>query len=781
MKILRLYLIVLAGLVLLGLAITLLRQPTTVNNVQVPLETISKAPEAPILKVSTNAQQLYKIDPAQSQASYRVQETILQTIEGRTVVGTTKGISGDILIDSETFTNSQLGKITIDVGQLTSDSRLRDDRIRKSFLESANYSEATFIPENLIGLPEKLEPTRTYTFQIEGYLTLKATTAKTMWDATISVQDDKLVGSASTTIYMSTFGVGPISIAGFLETKDEMKLSIDFVAIPDTIPLVPVSEQTTDALQVIGKQDSVIEKDNAPEFFGDIKPILEQNCVACHSEGQIGHSVYPLDTARDAVTTAEDITLVTSTKFMPPWPPSEKSVALKHSRTMGKEDIELITNWANAGAPVEGVLETPLHATPKEESVTIRKDMNVMMEKPYTSKSTTSDDYRCFLIDSKLEQDTYITGYEFLPGNLKINHHMILFLIPSDSRARANELASRDPIDGWSCFGDAGIKDAYPTAISWTPGEVPIRYAEGTGIYLPKGTLFVLQMHYNLSAGIEPDRSGVGLELSTKKLNPVMGADMFAPVELPCPANDKSEVCKRSHAIADLRATEPNTEPAETNDGMLAICGKTLADYKRQDPSNIVSSCDYKSAVDGEIVTLYAHMHTLGKSFQLILNPGTDKEQILLEIPHWSFSWQGTYTVENPVRLKRGDTLRVICRWDNSPKVAGVSTQTRGGLESLAPALGMVYAHENIPQGQSRYVIWGEGTKEEMCIGSLGVLPTAQYINAETVVNYPNDNAIAVKVLWLRLQRQFAWLIPLIVVVFGSAGFIIWRFRKRNV
>jgi polyisoprenoid-binding protein YceI len=771
MKNLRLYLVLLGVLLLLGLGLTFFRQTRPVV-AQAPLETVSQPPEAPVLEVSSASQQLYNIDASHSEASYSVDEVILQTIEGRTVVGKTKGISGEILFDTANPNNSQLGKITIDVENLKSDSNLRDDRIRKSFLESSRYPEATFIAEKLIGLPERLEPDQNYTFQIEGYLTAKQTTAKTTWDAELSLQDGKLVGSASTTIYMSTFGVGPIDIAGLLETKDEMKLAINFVAVPEEAPLAQVQENT-EAFQVVGK------KEGAPEFFVDIKPILESNCVACHSEGQIGHSIYPLETAKDAVTKAEDLALVTSTKFMPPWSPGENSVPLKHSRAISKEEIALITSWANAGAPVEGSLETPLVSTPKNEGVTIRKDMNVMMEKPYTSGVSGTDDYRCFLIDPNLTQDTYITGYEFLPGNLKVNHHIILFLIPAESRAQADELTARDSEDGWSCFGDAGIENAYPTAVSWTPGEFPIRYSEGTGILLPKGTLFVLQVHYNLSAGAEPDQSGVALELSTEKLNPVMGADMFAPVELPCPANDKSESCKRSHAIADLKAAEPNTEPAELNDGMLAICGKTLADYARQDVSNIVSSCDYTSAVDGNIVTLYAHMHTLGKSFQLILNPDTPKQKMLLEIPHWSFSWQGTYTVDNPVQLKKGNKLRVICTFDNAPKIAGVSPQETGVLESLAPMLGLAHAHENIPQGKSRYVIWGEGTKEEMCIGSVGVLPTAQYINAESIIEYPNDNDVAVKVLWLRLQRQFVWLIPLAVVVFGVAGLVVWRFRKR--
>jgi polyisoprenoid-binding protein YceI len=376
MKPLRLYLVVLASLVLLGLGLSLLR-PKPLNNSQVPLETVAQAPEAPVLKVSSASQQLYKLDPAQSQASYSVQETILQTIEGRTVIGKTKGISGKILLDSNNLTQSQLGKITIDVEQLTSDSTLRDNRIRKSFLESSNYPEATFIPENLVGLPERLEPNQSYAVQIEGYLTIKKTTAKTTWDATISLQGNKLVGNATTTIYMSTFGVGPIDIAGFLETKDEMKLSIDFVAVPEATPLAQSPQQNAESFQVVSKHK------DTPEFFADIKPILETNCVACHSAGQIGHSVYALETARDAVTKAEDLALVTSTKFMPPWPPSENSVLLKHSRAITREEIERITKWAKAGGPVEGDLETPLRSTPKEAGVTIRKDMNVMMEKSY--------------------------------------------------------------------------------------------------------------------------------------------------------------------------------------------------------------------------------------------------------------------------------------------------------------------------------------------------------------------------------------------------------------
>jgi polyisoprenoid-binding protein YceI/mono/diheme cytochrome c family protein len=751
-------------------------------SITLPLEIVSSAPAAPKLE-PTATQTLYRIDTTQSEARYNLQETILAGLSERTVVGKSQTITGDILVDLQTPANIQLGAMTVNLEQLTSDSKLRDNRLKSTYLESSRFPTATFIPESLVNFPETLELNKPYTFQIQGDLTLKDITAKTTWDVTLELADDKLIGTARTTIYLSNFKLGPIRLAGFIETSDAVTLELNFVALPDAVVPTAQSASASTRLQTdveITTPSTTIVAANAPEFFKDIKPILEENCVACHSSGQIGHGVYSLEITKDAATTAEDIALVTRTKYMPPWPPSEKSPALKHARTLTSEQIESITAWANAGAPVEGLLETPLNAVSKEAGVIVRNDRHVTMENPYISKSTISDDYRCFIVDPKLEQDAYITGYAFEPGNLKIDHHMILFFIPAESRARAEELASRDTEDGWSCFGDTGIDNAYPTVISWTPGEVPIRYAEGTGIRLPKGTLFVLQMHYNLSAGIEPDQSGVALELSNETLNPVVGADMFAPVELPCPANDKSEVCKRSHAIADLKAVEPNTEPSETNDGLLAMCGKTLADYQRQDPSNIVSWCDFTSAVDGDIVTVYAHMHTLGRTFQLLLNPDSDKEKILLDIPHWSFSWQSTYTLQNPISLKKGDTLRVICSWDNSPKIAGISPQLKEPLESFAPALGLVRAHDTLPTGQSRYVIWGEGTKEEMCIGSLGVLPTAEYTNVSTVVNYPSDAQIIQQVVWLRLQRQLYWLIPLVVVLLGSAALIVWRVCRKS-
>jgi hypothetical protein len=76
----------------------------------------------------------------------------------------------------------------------------------------------------------------------------------------------------------------------------------------------------------------------------------------------------------------------------------------------------------------------------------------------------------------------------------------------------------------------------------------------------------------------------------------------------------------------------------------------------------------------------------------------------LLHIPHWSFHWQDVYTLQKPIRVPAGTVVRVSCRFDNSGRRQPVIDGK---------------------QQPPRYVVWGEGTTDEMCLGVLetGVTP----------------------------------------------------------
>jgi hypothetical protein len=101
-------------------------------------------------------------------------------------------------------------------------------------------------------------------------------------------------------------------------------------------------------------------------------------------------------------------------------------------------------------------------------------------------------------------------------------------------------------------------------------------------------------------------------------------------------------------------------------------------------------------------VTVYAsrgHMHLLGRSISVERNPGTPQAQQLLDVPTFNFDDQALEVFDEPVDVQAGDTLRVSCTHDATLR------RQLPQLESLPP----------------RYVVWGEGTADEMCLGMLTV------------------------------------------------------------
>ncbi len=176
---------------------------------------------------------VYHLVPGESTVTYEVGETFInRNNKFNVAVGVTDQVQGDIILDAENPQNSSLGVITVDISQFTSDSSKRDSVIQDRFLESGKYPLATFSPTSVTGLPETYTPGETLTFEVQGDLTVHQTTQPVTFQVQAVLQDDELHGTATTTILMSDFGVGPISIAGILNTEDEVKLTFEFVARP---------------------------------------------------------------------------------------------------------------------------------------------------------------------------------------------------------------------------------------------------------------------------------------------------------------------------------------------------------------------------------------------------------------------------------------------------------------------------------------------------------------------------------------------------------------------
>ncbi len=327
--------------------------------------------------------------------------------------------------------------------------------------------------------------------------------------------------------------------------------------------------------------------------------------------------------------------------------------------------------------------------------------MTVQMAEPYTPSAPEkvgTDDYRCFLLDPKLDKDVLVTGTDVLPGEPSEVHHVILFQVPPDQIDAAQHLDNMDYGEGWTCFGGTGLGtgaelDDAPWLGGWAPGGQESVLRSGYGIPLAAGSKIIMQVHYNLLAGKKPDVSATRLRLTdgSADLHPVSTMLLPAPVELPCrPAHADGPLCDRDAALADVKSRF-GERAGMTADLLHLLCPGPLTPGPSQ-------SCTRTIEEPGTIIGVAGHMHLLGRSIKIEVNPGTSEARTILDIPIWDFDNQGAHPIA-PVHLEPGDEVKVTCEHDQK-------------LRDLLPAF----------EGQpDRYVVWGEGTTDEMCLGILQI------------------------------------------------------------
>ncbi|GAA1914430.1 hypothetical protein [Nocardioides marmoribigeumensis] len=331
--------------------------------------------------------------------------------------------------------------------------------------------------------------------------------------------------------------------------------------------------------------------------------------------------------------------------------------------------------------------------------------LDLRMPEAYEPSAPTrggTDDYRCFLLDPGLTEDTFVTGVDVRPGNPEVVHHVILYAVPPEHVAEAEDQDAVSSGQGWTCFGGTGMGggstglDDAPWLGAWAPGGRESVMRPGYGTRLAAGSRIVMQVHYNLLVGHGPDVSAARLRVADRApdggpVAPVTTMLLPAPVELPCrPGHDASPLCDRETSVADVNRRFGMAGGAA--DLLHLLCGTAIRPGQ-------VTTCDRTIRRPTTVMGVAGHMHLLGRSIRIELNPGRPGHRTLLDMPLWDFDNQQARPLRRPARLEPGNVVRVTCRHDQ-------------GLRDVLPAF----------DGQEeRYVVWGEGTTDEMCLGILQV------------------------------------------------------------
>jgi hypothetical protein len=315
-----------------------------------------------------------------------------------------------------------------------------------------------------------------------------------------------------------------------------------------------------------------------------------------------------------------------------------------------------------------------------------------------------TDDYHCTLVNPHVKENSFIVSSQFYPDSVEV-HHAILFLVPPAlaAEAQANDQGGK----GWTCFGETALPGANlahlgetPWLSAWAPGHGKDVLPAGVGQPLPKGSLVVMQIHYNLLVGHKPVRARLVLNSvpASTPLRPLSLALMPAPPDIPCPSGVAGPLCARTASLADLGQRFGQGAVGFVNT-IESVCGRNQA----SPPAGSTTSCAWPVTQAGTIVRVGAHMHLLGQSMQITLNPGTPTQQTILNDSNYNFHYQKAYDLKTPISVVPGDKIQVSCTYDP------VLRQELPSLRNLAP----------------RFVTWGDGSSDEMCLGIVMTVPPA--------------------------------------------------------
>jgi hypothetical protein len=97
---------------------------------------------------------------------------------------------------------------------------------------------------------------------------------------------------------------------------------------------------------------------NAPTFYHDVLPILQERCQACHRPGEIGPM--PLRTYAESRPWAKSIRQAVLTKKMPPWFPDRSVGHFRNDPSLSQGEIDTLAAWADGGAPAGDPKDAPV-------------------------------------------------------------------------------------------------------------------------------------------------------------------------------------------------------------------------------------------------------------------------------------------------------------------------------------------------------------------------------------------------------------------------------------
>jgi Tol biopolymer transport system component/mono/diheme cytochrome c family protein len=359
-------------------------------------------------------------------------------------------------------------------------------------------------------------------------------------------------------------------------------------------------------------------------FTETIAPIVYANCVACHRPGEA--APFSLISYEDVAKRGALIARVTESRYMPPWHAAAGYGEFVGERRLTDAQIAAIGAWVTQGMPRgDEALMPKLPEFPADGWRLGPPDLVLEMPAGFEVPASGPDVFRNFVIPTRLAEDKWVRGIEFHPSARKVVHHAIFAQVPGGSRSGVDGADGRP---GFGGLGTVGVVTAQADSAGlggWAVGATPMMFPEALTARLPRGSDFLLQMHFHPSGKKEVERSVIGIYFADK------GPDRdLLSVELP--------------AIFGVGAgiDIPPGEKRFTIRDTFTLPG------------------------DARVFSAIAHAHYLARDMKATATLPDGSTRGLLWIPDWDFNWQDTYVYTSPFTLPKGTRIDVTLTYDNS-------------------------------------------------------------------------------------------------------------------
>ena len=385
-----------------------------------------------------------------------------------------------------------------------------------------------------------------------------------------------------------------------------------------------------------GEQYAAKPANDVPTFSKDVAPILYKNCATCHRPGEI--APMSLLTYAEARPWAKSIRDEVSDGTMPPWHADPKHGKFANDRSLTAADRDVLTRWANGGAPEGDAKDLP--AAPKFVDGWQLGQPDTVLQLPVEYKVPADGfvEYEYFELPTNFTEDKWMEGLEVRAGNRAVVHHVIVSMRPATPERRPTGFRGAPGMgippgqSGGGAEPEGTPKRARGVSLfpapqrlgqpigGFAPGNTYVKFDPGSAMLIRAGSTIVIQMHYTTNGTPQTDRTKIGLFLAKEAPKVEMRMGTLVNGKLDIPAGE--------------------------------------ADYS--------IAAEMTTTADVTLRQMLPHTHLRGKSWEYTATYPDGRSEVILAVPKYDFNWQTDYVFAEPIKLPKGTKIRAVAHYDNS-------------------------------------------------------------------------------------------------------------------